>query len=188
MIITMDYWAIPKRRACARHVTLSMSPGWIDTLVGGETPTQDKPLPGTRPGCYPASRGWLPLQPPHRPPPRLGAQKDTGEDHLPQTAPPKQSRGSAGCPPAWGCCCCPLSAPRSAPAPTSVEPPRTAPCLSPGRKRSESPTSVAENSWAPRSVTRDGAQETKEAGGPPKDKNGQDSISPALITFPPWLR
>lgn len=59
------------------------------------------------------------------------------EGHLPQTVALMQSLGSGGRHWAWACCRCPHAGPRSVPAPTSAELPRTAPCLSTGEATRE---------------------------------------------------
>lgn len=108
-------------------------------------------------------RVWLPTKPVH----------DQGAgDHLPQTIPLKQSRGSGDRPPVWGCCHRPPSAPRSVLAPTSAEPPRTAPCLSTGRRKGRvRPPAGGEQPGPTQCYSRGGSEER---GGRRAPKDHQD--------------
>lgn len=161
---------ITKHQVCAKHLTCGFSLGGRTPWWKGKLPsrsTRDGPAEGGVLLCLPKA-GCLPAPPPASP--RLGAKRAAGEDHLPPTVPPKQSQGSAGCPLVSGCCCCPLSAPRSAPAPTSEEPPRTAPCLRTGGKTRESLTSAEESGQAPHSRR---GQKSKEAEGHESIRTGR---------------
>lgn len=168
----MSNYQVP---GCANAHDVSFLTWLINTLVKGRTPIQKDMTGWQKAGLLDTSRVQPPCQPHYQPSLRLGG----GKDDLPRTAPLKPSQGSGGRPLGWGCCCCPPSAPHSAPAPISAGPPRTAPCLSTGGgDREKGVRSSVDEEWPGPSLHHSkGGSEEPGGSRALKDGNGQDHIA-----------